>query len=92
MAILKKDLLSLRKEFKAVGKQMEMLLKTVEKSNKAPKAAAKKAFTRKTVIAKVTQKAPAKKVAVQKKLPRLLRQIRYWESSNDLKKGVMYPH
>ena len=69
MAILKKDLLSLRKEFKAVVKQMEMLLKTVEKSNKAPKAAAKKAVTRKTVIAKVTQKVPVKKVAAQKKAP-----------------------
>ncbi len=67
MAILKKDLISLRKEFKVVVKQMEMLLKTVEKSNKAPKDATKKAVTRKTVLAKVTQKAPVRKVAAQKK-------------------------
>ncbi len=66
MAILKKDLLSLRKEFKAVEKKMEMLLKAVEKSGKAPKAAATKAVTRKTVKAKATKKAPVKKAAAKK--------------------------
>jgi len=66
MAILKKDLLSLRKEFKAVEKKMEMLLKAVAKSDNAPKAAAKKAVTRKTVKAKTIKKAPAKKEAVKK--------------------------
>ncbi len=66
MAILKKDLLSLRKEFQAVEKKMEMLLKAVEKSGKAPKAAAKKAVTKKTIKAKAIKKAPAK-MAVAKK-------------------------
>ena len=66
MAILKKDLLSLRKEFKAVEKKMEMLLKAVEKSGKAPKAAAKKAVTRKIVKAKTIKKAPAAKVTAKK--------------------------
>ncbi len=66
MTILKKDLLSLRKEFKAVEKKMEMLLKAVEKSVKAPKAAAAKAVTRKTVKAKTTKRAPMKKVAAKK--------------------------
>jgi len=66
MAILKKDLLFLRKEFKAVEKKMEMLLKAFEKSSQAPKAAAKKAVTRKTVKTKAIKKAPAKKLAAKK--------------------------
>ena len=66
MAILKKDLLSLSKEFKAVEKKMEMLLKAFEKSSQAPKAAVKKAVTRKTVKAKAIKKAPAKKLAAKK--------------------------
>ena len=66
MTILQKDLLSLRKEFKAVEKKLEMLLKAVAKSGKAPKAAAKKAVTRKIVKTKIIKKAPAKKEAVKK--------------------------
>ena len=66
MAILKKDLLSMRKEFKAVEKKMEILLKAVEKSGKAPKTAAKKTVTSKTVKPKVTKKAPVKKIAAKK--------------------------
>ena len=86
MAILKKDLLSLRKEFKAVVKQMEMLLKTVEKSNKAPKAAAKKA-----VIAKVNQKAPVKKMAVPKKAPQATATDQILGIIKRFKKGVDVP-
>ena len=86
MAILKKDLLSLRKEFKAVVKQMEMLLKTVEKSNKAPKAAAKK-----SVIAKVNQKAPVKKMAVQKKAPQATATDQILGIIKRFKKGVDVP-
>ena len=66
MTILKKDLLFLRKEFKAVEKNMEILLKAVEKSGKAPKAAATKAVKRKAVKAIATKKAPVKKAAVKK--------------------------
>ena len=66
MAVLKKDLLPLRKEFKTVEKKMEMLLKLVEKSGKTPKAAATKTVTRKTVKAIATKKAPLKKVAAKK--------------------------
>ena len=66
MAILKKDLLSLRKEFKAVEKKMEMLLKAFEKTGKTPQAAAKKVVTRKSVKAKTLKKASAKKVAAEK--------------------------
>ena len=66
MAILKKDLLSLRKEFKAVEKKIEMLLKAVAKSGKAPKAAPTKAVIRKPVKAKTIKKAPAKMEAAKK--------------------------
>jgi len=66
MTILKKDLIPLKKEFKAVEKKMEMLLKAVEKIGKAPKAVTKQAVTKKTVKAKATQKAPAKKVTAKK--------------------------
>ena len=66
MTILKKDLIPLKKEFKAVEKKMEMLFKAVEKIGKAPKAVTKQAVTKKTVKAKATQKAPAKKVTAKK--------------------------
>jgi len=56
----------LRKEFKAVEKKMEMLLKAFEKTGKAPQAAAKKVVTRKSVKAKTLKKASAKKVAAEK--------------------------
>ena len=67
MTILKKDLLSLRKEFKNVEKKMEILLKAIEKSGKAPKAVAKKAVTKKNVIAIANKKTPVKKVTAKKK-------------------------
>ncbi len=66
MTILKKNLLSLRKEFKAVEKKMAMLLKAIEKSGKAPKAAAAKAVTRKTVKAIAIKKASVKTAAAKK--------------------------
>ena len=66
MTILKKDLSSLRKEFKAVEKKMAMLLKAIENSGKAPKATATKAVTRKPVKTIATKKAPLKKVAAKK--------------------------
>ena len=66
MAILKKDLLSLKKEFKAVEKKMEILLKAVENNGKSPKASAKKIVKGKTVKAKATKKAPVKKTPVKK--------------------------
>ena len=61
MTILKKDLLSLRKEIKAVEKKMERLLKAVEKRVNAPKA-----VTRKIVKAKPTKDATVMKVAAKK--------------------------
>ena len=91
MAILKKDLLSLRKEFKVVEKKMEVLLKAVEKSGKAPKAAAKKAVTGKTVKAKTNKKAPAKKVAAKKTMLQTTATEQILGIIKRFKKGVDVP-
>ena len=61
MAILKKDLTAVRKEFKALEKKMEKLLKAFEASSKPKKAAKPKAGKK-----AVSQKAPAKKTAAKK--------------------------
>jgi hypothetical protein len=80
MAILKKDLAALGKDFKALEKKMAKLLKAFETSSKpkkvskpepAKKAAAKKTTAKKTAAPKApaekkaVKKAPAKKKAVQ---------------------------
>ncbi len=71
MAILKKDLTALRKEFKALEKKMEKLLKGFDASSKPKKVskpkAAKKAVSQKSTAKKATaEKTPAKKKAVKK--------------------------
>lgn len=91
MAILKKDLLSLRKEFMAVEKKMEMLLKAFEKSGKAPKAAIKKAVSKKTVKAKAVKKTPAKKVAARKAAPQATATDQILGIVKRFKKGVDVP-
>jgi hypothetical protein len=91
MTILKKDLISMKKEFKAVEKKMEMLLKAVEKIGKAPKAAAKKAVTKKTVKTKAIKKAPAKKMAAQKATPQATATEQILGIIKRFKKGVDVP-
>ena len=91
MTILKKDLSSLRKEFKAVEKKMEILLKTVEKSGKAPKAAATKAVTRKTVKAIATKKTPVNKMAEKKATPQATATDQILGIIKRFKKGVDVP-
>ena len=59
MAILKKDLQTLNKEIKALGRKMEKLINEFEKGKKA-KVAIK-------VTAKPTKKAPAKKAPAKKR-------------------------
>ena len=71
MAILKKDLTALRKEFKALEKKMEKLLKGFDTSSKPKKAAkpkaAKKAVAKKSTAKKaIAKKAPAKKTTAKK--------------------------
>ena len=64
MTISKKDLQSLQKEIKALGKKMDKLIAAAEKVEK-PKVAKK--ATAKPVKAKITNKAPAKKAPAKKK-------------------------
>ena len=91
MTILKKDLISLKKEFKVVEKKMGMLLKAVEKIGKAPKAAAKKAVTKKTTKTKAIKKAPAKKLAAKKATPQATATEQILGIVKRFKKGVDVP-
>jgi len=91
MTILKKDLMSLKKEFKAVEKKMEALLKAVEKIGKSPKAAAKKAVTKKTVKTKVLKKTPANEVVAKKARPQATATEQILGIINRFKKGVDVP-
>ena len=91
MAILKKDLLALKQEFKAVENKMKMLLKAVEKSGKSPKTAAKKAATGKTIKANVAKTAPVKKTAPQKKAIQATATDQILRIIKRFKKGVDVP-
>jgi hypothetical protein len=91
MTTLKKDLLSLRKEFKAVEKKMTMLLKALEKSGKSPKAAAIKAVTRKTVKAKNNKKALVQKAAAKKTMLQATATDQILGIIKRFKKGVDVP-
>jgi len=62
MAILKKDLAAVRKDFKALERKMEKLLKAIEKDAKIKKAAKPK-----TTKIKAVKKAKAKKTVAAKK-------------------------
>ena len=81
----------LKKEFKAVEKKMETLLKAVEKIGKAPKAAAKKIVTKKTVKIKAIKKAPAKKVVAKKATPQATATEQILDIIKRFKKGVDVP-
>ena len=91
MTILKKDLMSLKKEFKAVEKKMEMLLKAVEKVGNVPKAAAKKAVTTKIVKTKAIKKAPANKVVAKKAKPQATATEQILGIIKRFKKGIDVP-
>ena len=71
MAILKKDLTALRRDFKALEKKMEKLLKAFDSSSKPgkvskPKAVKKAAAPKATAKKTPDKKAPAPKKAVKK--------------------------
>jgi len=91
LTILKKDLMSLKKEFKTVEKKMEMLLKAVEKVGNVPKAAAKKAVTTKIVKTKAFKKAPANKVVTKKAKPQATATEQILGIIKRFKKGVDVP-
>ena len=63
MAILKKDLQSLQREIKALGRKIEKLIKEFDKSNKTKVT---KKVTAKPAKAKTTQKASAKKAPAKR--------------------------
>jgi hypothetical protein len=91
MAILKKDLLSLQKEFKAVEKKMAMLLKAVENSGQSPKAATKKVVKGKSVKAKTAKKAAIKKAAASKETTQVTATDQILRIIKRFKKGVDVP-
>ena len=64
MAILKKDLQSLQREIKALGRKMEKLIKEFDKGKKAKVTKKTKA---KTIKAKTTKRSPAQKAPAKKK-------------------------
>ena len=80
MAISKKDLQSLQKEFKALGKKMDKLMAAAEKSA-VPKAAKKPA-------AKTAKKTPAKKAPAMKKAKQATATDQVLKIVNRTKKGV----
>ena len=91
MAILKKDLLALQKELKAVEKKMAMLLKAVENSGRSPKAATKKVVKGKSVKAKTAKKTPIKKAAASKKTTQVTATDQILRIIKRFKKGVDVP-
>jgi hypothetical protein len=66
MAILKKDLAALRKDFKALETKMGKLLKTFETSPKPKEVSKPKAVKKTTAKKAAVKKAPAKAKAVKK--------------------------
>jgi hypothetical protein len=91
LASIAKDLLILKKEFEAVEKKMDMLVKAVEISGKASKAIAKKTATKKAVKAKVAKKAPVKKVSAVKKTTQVTATDQILRIIKRFKKGVDVP-
>ncbi|MGD9138876.1 MAG: hypothetical protein PVH42_19080 [Desulfobacterales bacterium] len=91
MAILKKDLLSLQREFRAVEKKMAMLLKAVENSGQSPKADTKKVVKGKSVKAKTAKKAAIKKAAASKKATQVTATDQILRIIKRFKKGVDVP-
>ncbi len=85
MAISKKDLQSLQREIKALGRKMEKLIKEFDKSNKTKVT---KKVTAKPAKAKTTKKAPAKKAPAKKKTATLTATDKVLRIINRSKRGV----
>ena len=85
MAILKKDLQSLQREIKALGRKIEKLIKEFDKSNKTKIT---KKVTAKPAKAKTTKKAPAKKAPVKKRSSKLTATDQVLNIIKRSKKGV----
>jgi len=85
MTILKKDLQSLQREIKALGRKIEKLIKEFDKSNKTKVT---KKVTAKPAKAKTTKKAPAKKAPVKKRSSKLTATDQVLNIIKRSKKGV----
>ena len=88
MAILKKDLQSLQREIKALGRKMEKLIKEFDKGKKTK--VTKKA-TAKPVKAKTIKKAPAKKAPAKKRAVKLTATDKVLKIIKGSKRGVDAP-
>ena len=85
MAILKKDLQSLQREIKALGRKMEKLIKEFDKGKKTKGT---KKVTAKPTKSKTTKKALAKKAPAKKKPAKLTATDQVLEIINGSKNGV----
>ncbi len=85
MAILKKDLQSLQREIKALGRKMEKLIKEFDKGKKTKVT---KKVTAKPARLKTIKKAPAKKAPVKKKTAKLTATDKVLKIIRVSKKGV----
>ena len=85
MTILKKDLQSLQKEIKALGKTIDNLIKEFDKGKKAKVT---KKVTAKPVKSKTIKKAPAKKAPAKKKPAKLTATDKVLKIIKGSKRGV----
>ncbi len=85
MTILKKDLQTLQKEIKALGRNMGKLIKEFDKGKKAKVT---KKITAKPVKAKTTKKAPAKKAPTKKRPAKLTATDKVLRILRGRKRGV----
>ena len=88
MAILKKDLTALSKDFKALEKKMEKLLQTAEKGTKAKTASKPKATRARTTRAKAVKRA---KTTARKRAPQITATDQILRIVKRSKKGVDVP-
>ena len=90
MAILKRDLQSLNKDIKVLGRTIDKLIKEFGKGKKAnvKKKVTAKTVKAKTIKAKTIKKAPAKKVVAKKKTAKLTATDQVLKILRGRKKGV----
>ena len=93
MAILKRDLQAVRRDFKALERKMEKLLKAAEKSGAAKKTTRKKSVKTKAVRGKAVRASAAKraKLTVKKKTPQVTATDQILRIIKRSKKGVDVP-
>ena len=93
MAILKRDLQAVRRDFKALERKMEKLLKAAEKAGAAKKVTRSKAVKTRAVKTKTTRATTARraKVAPRKRAPQVTATDQILRIIKRSKKGVDVP-